>query len=182
MNPEESTLSKQIEAKVHNLFVTRQLYCSEAVLVTLNESFGGGLSRSQAVALAAPFAEGQGRSGCLCGAIGGGLLALGLFLAQPGPYRKRRQVQAAAAELNSLFSARYGATCCRVITRKLERYSEAHMTHCAEITATTAALTAGLILSRRPSLAGCADTCFLNRHATVWTAFLKRLGRKFVSR
>jgi hypothetical protein len=50
-----------IGERAQNLFRSRQMYCSEAVLVVLNNMLGGGLTENQASALAAPFAEGVGR-------------------------------------------------------------------------------------------------------------------------
>ena len=44
-----------IRDKAENLYLTRQFYCTESVLVTLNRGFGGGLTDDQAIAVAAPF-------------------------------------------------------------------------------------------------------------------------------
>jgi hypothetical protein len=54
-----------IGARAKNLFLSRQMYCSEAVLVTLNQGLRGSLEEYQALALAAPFSEGVGKSGCI---------------------------------------------------------------------------------------------------------------------
>ena len=70
-----------IGTKAYYLFITGRLWCSEAVLVTLNQGLGGGLSRRTAEALTMGMGNGLGGSGCLCGAVNGAVVALGLFLA-----------------------------------------------------------------------------------------------------
>ncbi len=47
LGPEAETLIARIRARAHNLYQTRQLLCTEAVMVTLNESLNGGLSESK---------------------------------------------------------------------------------------------------------------------------------------
>ncbi|MBC8177045.1 MAG: hypothetical protein H8E19_06525 [Deltaproteobacteria bacterium] len=56
-------LIAQIKNRARNLYLTRQLLCAEAVLVTLNQGLDGGLSDAQAIAMAAPFSIALGGSG-----------------------------------------------------------------------------------------------------------------------
>jgi C_GCAxxG_C_C family probable redox protein len=58
---------------------------------------------------ASGFGGGSG-SGCICGAISGATIGLGLLL---GPDKKR--VMRLTRELHGWFRERYGVTCCRTI-------------------------------------------------------------------
>jgi len=73
-------ISRSIGQRAGNLFLTRQLWCSGAVLVVLNRVLNGDLTQDQAIRLAAGMGEGMGNAGCICGGLNGGALALGLFL------------------------------------------------------------------------------------------------------
>lgn len=75
----------QIRKHAHNLYLNRQMLCAEAVMVTLNQDLNGGLSESQAIAMAAPFSIAMGESGCLCGALSGAVMACGLFIGSRRP-------------------------------------------------------------------------------------------------
>jgi hypothetical protein len=85
-------VAKLAGEKAHNLFMTGQLLCSEAVVAVVNRALGGGLSDDVAIRMAACLPQGVGDSGCLCGAVNGGALALGLFLGRdrPGARDKRK--------------------------------------------------------------------------------------------
>lgn len=71
-----------VRDKARALYRSRRLMCSEAILTAVNEVFAGGLTERQAVALASALPVGLG-GGCLCGALGGAAVALGLTL-EPG--------------------------------------------------------------------------------------------------
>ena len=125
-----------IATRAENLFLTRQLQCAEAVMVVLNQGLGGDLPRELAVRLASALPEGLGQRGCLCGALNGGALALGLFLGRSGPgYRNGTTVRKAVGELHDQFKTAYKATCCRVLTKSLVYGSNDHFRHCARMTA-----------------------------------------------
>lgn len=53
--PLAEQLIAQITERARNLYQTRQLLCTEAVVVALNHGLDGGLTDAQAVAMAAPF-------------------------------------------------------------------------------------------------------------------------------
>lgn len=180
-DPQIETLVGELRDRARNLYESRQLLCTEAVLEALNEGLDGGLSHAQAVALAAPFCEGLGDSGCLCGALSGAVLACGLFLGNSQPHRRRREVRGSARELHDAFRAANGTTCCRVLSRKVKHDRRAHFRQCAGLTAQAAEMAARLILNARPDLVEAADRAFLmQRQSGVVAAFL-RLARRFSS-
>ena len=141
-------------ARVH--FESRSYMCAESVLLSLNSELAGGLKESHAVALAAPFSEGVGGSGCTCGALSGGILAVGLFTGNGQAYRHRRRSRKFASQLHAEFATQFGSACCRVLCRKVQRDKKRHFEHCVAITAEAARLAARLIIEQRPELLNAA--------------------------
>ncbi|MCG6909418.1 MAG: C-GCAxxG-C-C family protein [Deltaproteobacteria bacterium] len=162
-NPRAETLVKAIGRRAGNLYLTRQLLCTEAVLITLNKAFDGGLSESQALTMAAPFSIAMGESGCLCGALSGAVLACGLFVGKGRPYLHRKEMRRSARQLHDAFKAANGATCCRVLSRSVRHDEKAHFQQCARLTEAAATIAARLILYRRPDLMEATDNAFLHR-------------------
>jgi C_GCAxxG_C_C family probable redox protein len=169
-----------IRERARNLYLTRQFLCTEAVLVALNHGLDGGLTNAQAIAIAAPFCEALGGSGCLCGALSGAAMACGLFLGNDRPYRHRREVREITHQLHDTFKAANGTTCCRVLSRKSKNDKKVLFRQCAEITAETAEMAARLILEKRPELLTQADNAYLARREPVVRGVLNRLYYRFL--
>jgi C_GCAxxG_C_C family probable redox protein len=173
-SPQAEALIVQIRESARNLYETRQMLCAEAVLAALNSGLRGGLSQAQVIAMAAPFCVAMGDSGCLCGALSGAVMGYGLLSGGERPYRRRRQLRADARHLHDAFKAAYGATCCRVLSKKLKHDSKAHFQQCAGLTAGAAELAAREILRQRPELLAKADQRFLTgRHSRMVGALLR---------
>jgi C_GCAxxG_C_C family probable redox protein len=154
---------KLLRNQAQSMYASGQLLCSEAVVVALNQGLHGGLTREQAISMASAFPEGVGGGGCLCGALGGGILALGLFLGRNRPSaRDRLGSQEAARRLHDLFKEASGATCCRVLTKKVKNNQKEHFLQCAGLTGIATELAARLILERRPELLETADLDYLS--------------------
>lgn len=152
-DPETETRIAQIRDRARHLYLSRQLLCTEAVVVAVNEGLEGGLSEDQAVALASPFCVALGDSGCLCGALSGAVLASGLLMGNSRSYRHRRDIRDGARQLHNAFAATNGATCCRVLSKNVKHDKRAHFQHCADLTAEATEMAARLILEKRPDLA-----------------------------
>jgi C_GCAxxG_C_C family probable redox protein len=117
-DPTVEELIARIMLRTQNLFLTKQLMCSESVLTVLNSGLCGGLTPEMAVRLTSGLPEGVGGSGCTCGSLTGGVLSLGLFLGRSGPgLRNGKPVMTSAKVLHGQFKDRFGATCCRVLTK-----------------------------------------------------------------
>jgi C_GCAxxG_C_C family probable redox protein len=157
-------LAQLIGKRAGNLFDTGQLLCSEALLVVMNRVLGGGMSDELATRVASTLPQGIGESGCTCGALAAGALALGLFLgrSRPGESDKLHARQAANL-LYSRFKERYGSSCCRVLTGKVKEKSGLHAIQCSTLTAETAEMVARLLLDRRPQLVEQVDWEYLKR-------------------
>jgi C_GCAxxG_C_C family probable redox protein len=167
----------EIGLKAQNLFLTRQRWCSEAVFIVLNQGLRGGLPVETAVRLASGLGEGLGGRGCICGALNGGVLALGLFLGTSTPgWHNGKRVRTASSELHDFFRQSFGATCCRVLTKDVPSASKEHRRQCALRTGRTAEETARIILRKRPELVKEIDWTYLNQRDSRVGAALKVLS------
>lgn len=175
LNPQAEVLIGQIKSRAGNLYLTRQMLCAEAVVVTLNKALNGGLSDSQAVCVAAPFSIALGESGCICGALSGAVLACGLFIKSPQSHSSRKQMRESARQLHDQFKTVNGATCCRVLSQSLRHDRQARFQQCARFTAEAAGMTARVILHQRPELIPDADNGFLQKKETTTSAMFARL-------
>ena len=171
-------LAAHIGEKAENLFLSKQMLCTEAVVSALNDGLHGGLSQGQAAALTAGFTEGLGGSGCLCGAVSGAVMALGLFLGKGQNHAARGKVQKAAKQVHDEFKQAHRSTCCRVLSRPVKDDAKAHFQQCARFSGQAAEMAARIILEKRPELAGQADSDFLDRRQNSLTGRVKSLLRK----
>jgi len=175
--PDAEALISRLRERARNLYLTRQMLCTEAVLASINHGLGGGLTDVQTTAMAAPFCVALGESGCLCGALSGAVMASGLMLGDRQPYRRRRTLRDSGRRLHDDFKAAHGATCCRVLIRNVKDDPDAHFRQCADLTADATEMAARLILERRPELARQADRQFLSRRQTLIGGLFNRLTR-----
>ncbi len=106
--------------------------CTRAVLQAT-----GGSTNQELLAATAGFSCGIGKSGCLCGAITGGIMALGL------KWRADR-----SADLMSAFKETFQTTCCRGLSKSYEWMSEEHQVNCRKITVTTAGMVEKLLFDQ----------------------------------
>lgn len=98
--------------------------CAQAVLQATT-----GRSDSELLAMAEPFGGGIGKSGCLCGAVSGGVMALGLM----GKGDRN-------GELVTRFRKQFRTTCCRSLSKDYPWLSEEHLANCRKLTVTAAAI------------------------------------------
>ncbi len=134
------------------LYRRKKLLCTEAILVSMNEGLDGGLTEEQAIGMASGFSIGLGESGCLCGAVAGGVLALGLFLGNGRVHKQRKKIRASTNHFHDLFKHKHKSTCCRVLSSKFKQDPMAHFEQCACLTGDAAEIAARLILDKRPDL------------------------------
>jgi len=177
-DPNEALIGR-IRDRAYNLYETRQMLCTEAVLTALNQGLEGGLTDAQTTAMAAPFCAALGESGCLCGALSGAVMASGLLLGQEHAYRRRKHMRASARRLHDAFKITHGATCCRALTRKVKDDPKAHFRHCALLTAQAAEMAARLVLEMRPELIDRANNGFLDRRPSAFGGVWLRLVNYF---
>ena len=76
-------------------------YCCEALMSTIRDEFKLDVPK-EVIAMSSGMAVGAGKSGCVCGAFNGGLLALGMFFGRTGRNANRRRRTEAMNQSNRL--------------------------------------------------------------------------------
>lgn len=110
-------------------------YCCEALMDAISNEFKLDVP-DQVIAMASGMAVGIGKSGCCCGALNGGILALGMIFGrteQNGPTNpKSVNCMKLSNELHDWFKANNGknAICCRVLTREFDKGKGEHKEQC----------------------------------------------------
>lgn len=126
-------------------YSTWDFYCSEAIVKTISDEFETGWP-AEIVAAASGFPVGFGGAGCTCGALSGGVLAIGMFFGRTTPKDPRSETALALSRrLHEYFISRRHSVCCRKLTRDMVMGSPTHMAQCIAITGEIAAETARLI-------------------------------------
>ncbi len=169
-------LVDRIRRRTENLFMSRQLMCSEAVLTVLNQGLKGGLAPEIAVRITSGLPEGFGGSGCTCGALSAGIIALGLFLGRNGPgILNNRTVYTASRELHERCKTKFGSTCCRVLTKNIELGTKHHFEFCARHAGEVSEQTVRIVLNHEPERLELADWTYLNQTDTKIGTRIKQL-------
>lgn len=109
-NPAQETtdLAEQCRHESEAYYRSGTYHCAEAVLATIRNHFRPDLS-PEVVQMASGFGGGSG-SGCICGAVSGATIALGLVLKND-----KKRITHLTRELHSWFKEKYGVTCCKTI-------------------------------------------------------------------
>ena len=134
-----------VRAKAEKHFKAGRFFCAESVLRSiLDES--GNKDHRDLVALASGFATGMGGAGCACGAVVGGIMAIGFFFgrATPGD-AKVFDCMKLAHELHDAFRDHHKAVCCRILNKGLKHGSDEQQAMCALRTANAAEMAARII-------------------------------------
>ena len=120
-------------------------YCSEAIVKTIRDEFDLQLP-DEIISMASGFPVGIGGSGCICGAVAGGIMALGLFFGRTEAKDvKVDKAMALSKELHDTFQHNHKSLCCRVLTRNMTLGSPEHMEQCIAFTGEVAEETAKII-------------------------------------
>lgn len=110
-------------------------YCSEAVVKTIIDEFQIDVSED-VIKMASGFPVGMGGMGCTCGALTGGVMAIGLVYGRSqGKDPKVNKAMELSAKLYQIFCERHKVSCCKVLTRGMEKGSPEHMQQCIAFTA-----------------------------------------------
>ena len=94
----------------------------------------------EVIAMASGMAVGAGKSGCMCGALNGGILALGMIFGrteQDGPGNpKSVKCMQLSHELHDWFKQANGknAICCRILTKEFDMGKGEHKAQCIRFT------------------------------------------------
>ena len=136
----------QIRARAEEYYRKGEFYCSEAVVKTVVEELGLD-APAEAVKMASGFPVGMGGMGCTCGALTGGILTIGLVYGRTeGKDPSVDRAMALSAKLYQIFCQRHKVSCCKVLTKGMEKGSKEHMEQCIAFTGEMAYETAKIIL------------------------------------
>ncbi len=107
LSGEDLELAERCRAEAEQLYRSGKYHCAEAVLEVVRRHFAADLPES-IVGTVSGFGGGSS-SGCICGAVSGGTVALGLVLAD------KKETTHLTKELHTWFKEKYGVTCCKTI-------------------------------------------------------------------
>lgn len=137
-------LLTQVRKEAEGYFARGEFFCSESVVHTINNLLGKPYD-DKIVKMASGFPIGIGKAGCLCGAISGGEMALGMVYGRVHGEEMNEKMFPMAAGLHDYIKDMYKSTCCRVITRQWAGdnfQSPERREHCIKITGEVAAYVA----------------------------------------
>lgn len=126
-------------------------FCCEALMAAIRDNFELDVPK-EVIAMASGMAVGAGRSGCMCGAVNGGILALGLIFGrteQNGPQDpKVVKCMQLTNELHNWFKDASGkkSVCCRVLTREFDMGKGEHKEQCIKYTGLCAGKVAEIVI------------------------------------
>lgn len=125
-----------VQANAEELYKSGTYFCSEAVVQTINELLGCPYDKN-IVKLASGFPIGMGKAGCLCGAVSGGQMALGMVYGRVEGEPMKDIMFEKSKALHDYIKGEYKSTCCRVITKEWagdQFKSPERKNHCITIT------------------------------------------------
>jgi len=138
-------IKNRIRKQAEDYYRQGDYFCSEAIIRTIRDEYKLEVP-DDVIKMASGFPVGMGSSGCSCGALVGGIMALGLFFGRSEPGNKKvDHTMALAKELHNYFIAQHKSTCCRVLTKGMELGSPKHMEQCIALTGEMAEKTTELI-------------------------------------
>jgi len=138
--------TKGVEKRAFDLF-HGGFHCGEAVALAVVEAFRPELTEGVARAATA-FGGGVGRTHQdLCGALGGGLVALGWLTGRTEMGANWDKTAQLAAELRQKFTAEFGSTGCPALLDGFGEQKE--MMKCKRLSGRTAGILAELLEERR---------------------------------
>ncbi|NDL68458.1 C-GCAxxG-C-C family protein [Anaerotalea alkaliphila] len=136
---------EEVREQAEGYFRRGEFFCSEAVVHAIN-GFMGWPYPAEVTRMASAFPIGLGKSGCLCGAVSGGAMALGMVYGRRHGEPMDARMFPVSARLHDHVKSLYKSTCCRVMVKDFEFASPERKEHCVRITGEVAAWVAERIL------------------------------------
>ena len=147
MNIKQEKSIKKVANDAEELF-RGGFFCSEALISSIRSNFELDIPE-EIISMASGFPVGIGRSKCICGAVSGGVMALGLFFGRTkqGDPKVEKNLEL-SKELHDWFKSSNGknSLCCRVLTREFDMSSGAHKEQCIRFTGMVAGKVAEIIV------------------------------------
>lgn len=102
--------------------------------------------------IASSFSGGMGESGCLCGAVAGAQIILGMNFGRKDSSVRASEIKAISKSFIEKFKEKEKVTCCKALTAKYDFGSPERKSHCANIVKNTALLLSDHIKENLESL------------------------------
>jgi C_GCAxxG_C_C family probable redox protein len=112
--------------------------CAEAIVKAFNDLYNNPMDPN-VVRMATGFGGGLGHAGCMCGALAGSAMILGVLKGRNDSSESRDPAYELTNEFHDRFESKFGATCCRVLNT-YEFDTPEHLKNCLKITGGTAKL------------------------------------------
>ena len=150
MNLKQEVSVAKIAKDAEDLF-RGGFFCSEAVVSSIRSNFEMDVPE-EVIAMASGFPIGIGRSKCLCGAVSGGVMAIGLVFGRT--VQKDPQVEQTlllSKELHDWFKEANGknALCCRILTKEFDMGAGEHKEQCIRFTGLVAGKVAEMLIREK---------------------------------
>lgn len=126
-----------------------ELYCSEAIVSVIADNMELDIPTQYLVAMSSGFPGGIGGSKCICGAVSGGIMVIGIFFGRSTPGDdKIKKMMSLSAEVHDWFKKenQKNSLCCRVLTRNFEWEGQEHRKQCAFYTGIVAEKVAEILI------------------------------------
>ena len=136
----------KIKQDAEELFRRGDYYCSEAVISSIKDNFDLPMP-DEMIAMASGFPIGIGKSKCVCGAVSGGVMAIGYFFGRTrGADPKVQHTLTLANELQESFKTNHKYLCCHILTKGMDMGSGEHKSQCVSFTGEIAEKVAQIIV------------------------------------
>lgn len=117
--------------------------CAESIFLAFRDWMELDVPRETVRALTG-LGGGLGHAGCMCGALTGSAIVLGLLKGRTSSEESRDRAYALTREFHDRFESGFGGTCCRSLNPH-PFDSKDHLRHCIKITGNTGKLLAEFI-------------------------------------
>lgn len=135
----------KVRERAEEYYRKGDFYCSEAVVKTIKDTFELDFS-DEVIKMASGFPVGIGGSGCTCGAVSGGVMALGMvFGRSDAKDPKVMKTMKLSAELHERFREKRKFVCCKILTKGMDFGKKEHFEQCIAITGEVAEIVADII-------------------------------------
>ena len=120
--------------------------CSESVIYAIKKNFELEMS-DEAIAMSSGFPWGLGGAGCICGALAGGTMCIGYFFGRRTPGDPCiNKCFALTNEFHDYFKKECGSSCCRVLTKGMEKDSPERKAQCTRFVETAVTGVANIVM------------------------------------
>jgi C_GCAxxG_C_C family probable redox protein len=142
----DENIVDEAKKRAIQLYKEGKHHCSETILCAINDLLGNPLSEDK-IKLVSRLPVGIGYGGCFCGAVSGGVMAIGLILGKNSSNDDR--VKSACEELHKWFKNTCNASCCNGLNKTIKCRSKEYNEQWSNLTGELAGKTMELILKYR---------------------------------